>query len=581
MTKTPQEIREVHQAKKKRGRPKKVRDTSAIEHHQQLIQDQALSTAEAHNVDKDSIRQAAEADLEFFIRLVSPQRVLGHVHIELIRWWTREDAKTHQLCLLPRDHQKSALIAYRVAWELTRNPSLRVLYISATSNLATKQLYFIKSILTSDIYRYYWPEMVNEREADREKWTETEIAVDHPQRKKDMIRDPSIFTAGLTTVITGLHCDIAVLDDVVVNDNARTAEGRRKVRDQVSYLASIGGTDAVVWAVGTRYHPKDLYSDLRDIVVEILNDDGYIEESYHLYETFERQVEDRGDGTGEFLWPRIQAKDGKWYGFDRRILAQKKAQYESIIDFKAQYYNDPNDISEATITPDLFQYYDRNQLTQRNGKWYVRDRRINVFAAIDFAFSLGEKADYTAIAVIGIDTEHNIYVIDIARFRTKLISEYFDNLLRLHQKWGFRKVRAEVTIAQEAIVEDLKENYIRRYGLALSVDKYRPQRAEGNKVERIESTLQPKYHNRQMWHYRGGMCELLEEELVMQRPPHDDIKDALASAVTIAIAPSQSRLAFEAHEENKRSPSRSAIQVGNNRANRDKFFHSRFGGFTG
>lgn len=41
-----------------------------------------------------------------------------------------------------------------------------------------------------------------------------------------------------------------------------------------------------------------------------------------------------------------------------------------------------------------------------------------------------------------------------------------------------------------------------------------------------------------MWHYRGGNCELLEEELVQQRPPHDDIKDALASAVEIATPPS-------------------------------------------
>jgi len=42
-----------------------------------------------------------------------------------------------------------------------------------------------------------------------------------------------------------------------------------------------------------------------------------------------------------------------------------------------------------------------------------------------------------------------------------------------------------------------------------------------------------------VWHYRGGNCQSLEEELVMQHPPHDDIKDALASAIDIAIIPKQ------------------------------------------
>jgi hypothetical protein len=66
------------------------------------------------------------------------------------------------------------------------------------------------------LYSLYWPDMVEKEEAKREKWTEREISVDHPKRKEESIRDPSIFTAGLTSNIVGMHCDIAVLDDVVV-----------------------------------------------------------------------------------------------------------------------------------------------------------------------------------------------------------------------------------------------------------------------------------------------------------------------------------------------------------------------------
>src|SRR6185503_1074223 len=298
---------------------------------------------------RDERRKLAESSLEEFIKLVHPKRMLGNIHREVISWWTSSNAKSHQLLLLPRDHMKSALIAYRVAWELTRDPTLRVLYISSTSNLATKQLKFIKDIFTDDTYRLYWPDMVNKEEAKREKWTEREISLDHPRRKEENIRDPSIFTAGLTSNIVGMHCDIAVLDDVVVQSNAYLEDGRDKVRDQYGLLSSIESVNSREWVVGTRYHPKDLYSTLLEMVVESHDEFGHITEKVQLFEVKEYPVESAGDGTGEFLWPRQQRSDGKWFGFDDRILAQKRAQYVNKVHFRAQYYNDPHDVDSSPI----------------------------------------------------------------------------------------------------------------------------------------------------------------------------------------------------------------------------------------
>jgi hypothetical protein len=486
----------------------------------------------------DDIREAAEQDLITFIRLVAPQRVLGSVHEELCRWWNREDAKTHQLTLLPRDHGKSAMIAYRVAWELTRDPTLRVLYISATSNLAQKQLSFIKSIFTSDIHRRYWPDYVHYDEGKREKWTMTEISLDHPKRKAESVRDPSIFTGGLTTSLTGLHCDIAVLDDVVVYENAYTQEGRDKVKSQYSLLSSIEGANAREWVVGTRYHPKDLYSELLSMEEDIYNSSGEIIAAEPIYETFERAVEDTGDGTGEFLWPRQVRHDGKAFGFDIQILAKKRAQYLDKTQFRSQYYNDPNDPDNRPLDYDKFQYFQKEHLTNTHGSWYYRDRKLNVFAAVDFAYSLRRKADYTAIVVIGVDFENNVYVLDIDRFRTDKISEYFSHILELLNRWDFKKLRAEVTAAQAAIVQELKDSYIRPHGLMLKIEEHKPTRHSGSKEERMAAVLEPRYDNLSIYHYKGGNCQLLEEELVSNNPPHDDIKDALASCIEIAVRPS-------------------------------------------
>jgi len=383
--------------------------------------------------------------------------------------------------------------------------------------------------------------MINKEESKREKWTENEISVDHPSRKAEAVRDPTVFTAGLTTNIVGMHCDISVLDDVVVDDTAYSEDGREKVRNQVSYLASIAGTESKQWAVGTRYHPLDLYNDMQNQRIELYGSDGELHSDELLYETYEQKVETNGDGTGQFLWPRQQRGDGKWFGFDQRVLAVKKAQYADRTKFRAQYYNDPNDSESSPIQRELFQYYSRERLTKENGQWYINGARLNVFAAVDFAFSMEKRADYTAIVVVGVDSRHNYFVLDVRRFKTNKIGDYFHEILKLYRKWDFRKIRAEVSVAQGVIVKDLKENYIRPNGLALSIDEFRPSRNEGTKEERISSVLQPKYQNRQVWHFRAGNCELLEEELVHQNPAHDDIKDCLAACIDVCVPPSAFR----------------------------------------
>lgn len=499
-----------------------------------------------------AIREAAESNVLTFVKLVAPYMHLGAVHEELLLWATRQDGLDNKLILMPRDHLKSKMAAFIAAWWLTKDPTETILYVSSTASLAEKQLGQIKGILESDVYRRYWPDMINIEEGKRTRWNTEEIIVDHPLRKAEGIADPSIKAIGITGSVTGFHASKVVLDDLVTPQNAYTEEGREKVSSLYSQLASIEGATAQELVVGTRYHPKDLYNDLI-LMKEVFFAENGDEEEILVYEVFQRVVETEG----EFLWPRSQRKDGKAYGFDAQILARKKAKYIDTAQFYAQYYNDPNDPGSQAIESNKFQYYEKNLLKNIEGTWFFKDRKLNVYAAIDFAFSRSKRADSTAIVVVGIDFQNNIYILDINRFKTDRIKEYFDNLLHLHNKWGFRKMRAEVTVAQQAIVTELKESYIKPQGLVISIDEYRPSRNEGDKEERIAAILEPRYDNMQIWHYRGGNCQLLEEELILRRPPHDDIKDALSNAIAIAKAP----------------PQRMQQSINNN-----VVYHSRFGG---
>lgn len=481
------------------------------------------------------IREAALEDLYFFAQLINPLRMYGDVHKDVFKW-LQSDEEGNQLLLLPRAHMKSHCMAVWCAWFITRFPETSILYLSATAELAEKQLYDIKNILTSSIYSRYFPDMIHPEEGQREKWAVSKIAVDHPKRKSESIRDWTVATAGLTTNTTGWHADVVIFDDIVVPDNAYTEDGRKRVANAASQMVSIRNAGGFCKAAGTRYHPTDIYFTWKNQRVH-----EYDEETQELlgekdvWDIKEHEVE----MNGVFLWPRTIRPDGKAFGFSTNILARIKAEYEDITQFYAQYYNNPNDPGSERIARDKFQYYEQRFIKRSSyGDWYFKDSKLNIYASIDFAYSMAKRSDYSAIVVIGIDSDGYIYVLDIERFKTDKISEYFRKIAELHSKWEFKKMRAEVTAAQSIIVNDLKD-YIRREGLRLTIEPHRPSRHEGTKEERMAAVLEHRYDNQTVWHFKGGYTPVLEEELVMARPPHDDLKDALASAIEISIKPKQ------------------------------------------
>lgn len=476
------------------------------------------------------IRDAAEADLITFAMLVSPTRLFGDVHIEVMEW-LQDGKSTNKLLLLPRAHQKSFLMAVWTAWWITKHPETTVIYLSATATLAENQLYAIKSIFDSKIYRRYWPEMTHIEEGKRERWNVSEIMVDHPKRKAEGVRDATVKAVGLTATTTGLHADVLVYDDVVVPENAYTTENRNKVAAALSQFASIRNAGGITMAAGTRYHPNDQYSTFKNQIVNTYDESGQLVGKKPRWEIFERVVETHG----EFLWPRQYRPDGRWFGFDDSILSEIKSEYEDKTQFYAQYYNNPEDPESVKLDRSSFMYYNPKFLTYEDG-WYYQGNKLNVYAAIDFAFSLSAKADYTSIVVVGVNSENEYYVLDIERFKTDNIKDYFNAILDTYKRWEYRVLRAEVVAAQSAIVKEIK-TLISNNGIRLRVDEYRPSRAEGTKEERIAAILMPKYADQRIFHKKGGNTQILEEELTLQHPPHDDVKDALAAAIDVAQAP--------------------------------------------
>lgn len=489
-------------------------------------------------------RELCKEDLWVFAQTMNPTYLYGDIHRKIYKWMQEyslfglgDELTSNKLVMLPRAHLKSHMVATWAAWIITRHPEITILYVSATSNLAEKQLFDIQNLMESGPYQHFFPEYIHPQKGKRTTWNTNAMIIDHPARAREGVRDPTIATAGLTTNTTGWHASIICADDLVVPENAYTEKGRADVAAKVAQFSSIRNPGGFTLAAGTRYHPNDIYATWKEQEYEVYNDEGDLIDKRLTWDIQEFVVEK--DGT--FLWPRTIGPGGKAEGFNRNVLSRIRSDYvNEIVQFYAQYYNDPNSAGTNRINRDRFQYIDEKLVKYSNGSWYVRGKRVNVYAAIDFAYTTRKTSDYTAIVVVGMDCDGFYYVLDIDRFKTDKIQVMYDHIMDIHDKWRLRKLRAEVTGAQSIIAGDLKDR-IREEGGVLVIDEYRPSTREGSKEERIAAVLEPRYENMSIYHIQGGLTGRLEEELILARPKHDDMKDALASAISICKKPARER----------------------------------------
>lgn len=501
---------------------------------------------------KEQIREAAESDLFTFARLVNPNYAYGDIHEKVFRWMSSAEASKRQLLLLPRGHLKSHCIATWAAWKITIQPWATFVYLSAGEDLAKDQIYAIKNMMTSPVYRRYWPEMFNEKEGEREHWSAYSFNTDHPERKNRGIRDHTIIVKTVKSNFAGLHCDYLIFDDVVVPNNAYTEVGRKEVQRSLSQSTSVLNPGGSIKAVGTRYHPKDAYQDVMEAKYRIWDEIAreFVREE-PLWEIMEEVVEDHGDGTGNFLWPRTYSTGtDEYYGFDVQELERIQADYRSrneMPQFYAQYYNDPNDESTNLLDRSLFQYYDPKYVKSTPMGVFFKDKKLNVAAAMDVAWtevnSSGGKSDpdYTAIAVVGVDEDGYFYILDLARFRTSNFQVYYDNIIQLSDKWGFRKITVETNAGGKLIAQEV-QRLSREAGSVISVEsKSNAGFGAKSKLMRQYAIVNPKYELQTIWHRRDGLISVLEEELVLERPPHDDLVDALGMALENIRIPTKSR----------------------------------------
>lgn len=519
------------------------------------------------------IKELCESSFKDYAEWVLPDRYFGDLHYDMFDFLQYEEADS-KCVLVPRDHQKSVVIATFASWLITREPSATINYVSYNSDLVEKQIAFIKNILTSDRHRALWSNdglpgenllnFIKERGEWKHKpthyWQNVKFKVDHPAAKNSA--DPTLRAGTVRGGNTGMHCKYTIFDDLVTDENWKSASDKAETLACYESFSKIQSNGGKTFAVGTRYSPDDLYAQLKEEELRYLEEETDEEVVEKTWKFFERVVEDSPtrDGTGNYCWPKMKMPNGESYGFDRRELAVKKAKLSKngLTNFFAQYYNDPNDESTNVIKSDCFHYLDPRRLKQEGSSWSYEDKPLRIYAAADLAFSDGagkdgRRRDYTAIAVVAIDHEGYIYVLDLDRFKTDKPEVYFERIMELHDYWNFKELYVETNNAGKFVKQYLVDE-VRRNGGTLKVEGSAHVSHQGKKEERIAQVLHDRYYNGTIYHNKGGFSRLLEEELKLARPPHDDLKDAVAMAVSRCVKPLQSRT---------RTTSRNVIKASN------------------
>lgn len=471
--------------------------------NKKLLIEQIIQTKQS--IDEINKRKGVE-DLYWFNKFIlgveQGKQPLGLFHKKLCHFVT-DDIHKKKLILIPRGHLKSTLITigYPVQ-RIVKDPNVRVLILNATWQMAVDFLTEIKRHLTQNEYLL---ELFGNVAVNPPEWAADRITLN----RTDMnIKGPTVWATGIESNLTGSHPDLIIMDDLMNRDNINTRDQIEKIilryKDALDLLEP-GGQLIVI---GTRWIEGDLYSWLMDRELGIYKSyDVMIERAY---------TGDLISGT-EFqaLWPE------KFTRQELMTRQREKGWYE----FSAQYLNDPVPVEDADFKREWFQYFDREEM---------RGKEMRTIATVDPAISLEKDADFTGIAVTGIDQFANLFIKDIVRKRMKP-NEIINAIFYLDEMWHPQLWVIETIAYQKALAYALRDEMQRRRRF-LPIQEINQH--ERSKDQRIRG-MQPVYMNKKVFHPKNhALVPYLEEELLhFPRGRHDDMIDALSMAFDFLTPP--------------------------------------------
>lgn len=328
---------------------------------------------------------------EAFLVRYFPHRLTSRLedfHLRLIH-----DAlyEKRDLTLFPAGHGKTTLITCLLPiLEMIRDPDIRIVEILKNDNEAAAVIMSIKSELEQNdlLIADYGPFRPAQGDPMRS-WSSEAVSI-QARRRLGKEHTLTVFGAG-SRLILGWRSDWVIMDDVVTEKNSNTEDQRAKhvtwfndcvmTSPEKKKAGEIAGR---ITAVGTMFHPRDLYA----YISEIEDADGN-----HVYKV-SREDAIRDWEAQEVLWPAL-------YTWQDMMNIRRAV---GALSFNKRYRNKPVDESEQPFhEEDVRACLDPNLVM---GEWEPHWR---IFQGLDPAVGKGKNAKRVGHVVIGIDPDQPEY----------------------------------------------------------------------------------------------------------------------------------------------------------------------------
>lgn len=351
-------------------------------------------------------------------------------------------------------HNSTSITFAGVIQEILCDPEIRVCIFSNTSKTASPFLKQIKEEFeANEPLKLTYPDVLwSNPQKEAKVWSVDDGII---VKRKGNPKEATVEAHGLINALpTGRHFPLLVYDDVVNEHNVTNPEQIKKATERVELSFPLGvGGDTRKWFVGTRYHYADSY--------------GHVIE-HQIAKPRLHPATDDGTMTGNpvFMSP----------------AAWEKTKREMRSTIAAQMLQNPVAGQENTFRTKWLQPY------------FVRPLMINVYIMGDPSRGRGKTSDRTALAVVGIDSTGNKYLLDGYCHRMPL-SERWRRLSELHEKWsrapGVQLVRVGYERYGQQSDDEYFEEQMRETGkrfeiIELNWTGERGRESKSHRVERLE-----------------------------------------------------------------------------------------------
>lgn len=334
--------------------------------------------------------------------------------------------------------------------------------------------------------------------------------------------------------------DLIILDDVENDENVRTPEQRKKLKDWFDKAVSKCGDDYTdIVYIGTLLHYDSLLAKTlanpayRSIKYKAVIRFSPADDLWQQWETIFTDLsnDDReADALAFFQAHKTAMLEGT------QVLWEEKLSYYDLMvmrvsegeaSFNSEEQNEPINPDDCLFIEEWFDYYNEAEVN-------FGDPAFDFFGFIDPSLGKTKRSDFSAIVTLA---KHKgsgyMYVVDAdieRRHPDRIIADVLakERWLRASFGHGYRKLGAETNQFQWFLKEELAKASAKA-GLYLPIEEVQQ---TSDKVMRVQ-TLQPDVKNKYIKFNRRHK-RLLEQLTQFPMGAHDDGPDALEGARSIA-----------------------------------------------